>query len=60
MRSLLFSLALSLPTFAAEPIKVLILDGQNNHKWQQTTPVMKQALEASGHFAVTVAHSAQG
>lgn len=54
MRSLLFSLALSLPTFAAEPIKVLILDGQNNHKWQQTTPVMKQALEASGHFAVTV------
>ena len=54
MRSLLLSLTLSLPVLAAEPIKVLILDGQNNHKWQQTTPVMKQALEASGQFSVTI------
>jgi hypothetical protein len=23
---------------AAEPLKVLIVDGQNNHKWDITTP----------------------
>ena len=42
---------------AAEPIKVLILDGQNNHKWAQTTPVMEKILESSGVFTVDVATS---
>jgi uncharacterized protein len=36
-------------------IKVLIIDGQNNHDWRKTTPVMKKALEDSGRFAVDVA-----
>jgi type 1 glutamine amidotransferase len=40
---------------AAEPIKVLIIDGQNNHDWRKTTPHMKQALEACGRFTVDVA-----
>ncbi|MGI9242148.1 MAG: ThuA domain-containing protein, partial [Verrucomicrobiales bacterium] len=33
------------------------VDGQNNHKWQQTTPVLKQALESSGKFSVDVSTS---
>src|SRR5262249_39367949 len=28
--------------------KVLIVDGQNNHAWQQTTPVLKKILEDAG------------
>lgn len=46
---------------AAAPLKVLIVDGQNNHDWKSTTPVMKRILEESGVFAVDVATSpAQG
>ena len=37
------------------PIKVLIIDGQNNHAWQQTTPVLKKILEDTGKFTVDVA-----
>jgi type 1 glutamine amidotransferase len=36
-------------------LKVLIIDGQNNHAWQQTTPVLKKILEDSGRFTVDVA-----
>ncbi len=42
---------------AEAKIKVLIVDGQNNHNWKSTTPVMKQALESCGHFTVDVATS---
>lgn len=45
---------------AADPppkLKVLIVDGQNNHAWQSTTPVMKKALESCGRFTVDVATS---
>ena len=38
----------------AAPLKVLIIDGQNNHKWDITTPVLKDALESSGAFQVEV------
>ena len=44
-------------TLAADPIKVLIVDGQNNHDWKSTTPVLKQQLEESGLFQVDVATS---
>jgi type 1 glutamine amidotransferase len=37
-----------------DKIKVLIIDGQNNHDWRSTTPVMKKALEDSGRFTVAV------
>jgi type 1 glutamine amidotransferase len=40
-----------------EKLKVLIVDGQNNHAWQQTTPHMKKWLESSGRFQVDVATS---
>lgn len=36
-------------------IKALIIDGQNNHNWRATTPVLKAALESSGLFIVDVA-----
>ena len=42
---------------AAEPLKALILDGQNNHDWKATTPPMKATLEATGRFTVDVATS---
>ncbi|MFB3825321.1 MAG: ThuA domain-containing protein [Bryobacteraceae bacterium] len=40
---------------AAAPLKVLIVDGQNNHAWRETTPVLKQILEQTGRFTVDVA-----
>lgn len=40
---------------ASEPIRVLIVDGHNNHDWKGTTPVMKRILEDSGRFKVDVA-----
>ena len=41
----------------AAPLKALILDGQNNHDWKSTTPVIKKILEDSGQFIVEVATS---
>ncbi|MDG3004938.1 ThuA domain-containing protein [Paludisphaera mucosa] len=40
---------------AAEKLKVLIVEGQNNHAWKATTPLLKAELEKSGRFAATVA-----
>lgn len=42
---------------ADEKITVLIIDGQNNHNWQQTTPVLKKILEGTNKFTVDVATS---
>lgn len=53
----LVALALALPAFAADKIKVVIIDGQNNHNWKATTPVLKKHLEDAGLFEVTVATS---
>ncbi len=38
-------------------IKALLVDGQNNHTWKKTTPILKAALESSGLFTVDVATS---
>ena len=38
-------------------IKALIVDGQNNHNWRGTTPVLKDILEKSERFTVDVATS---
>jgi len=48
---------LTAAALAAPPYKALIVDGQNGHKWQETTPVLKKILEDSGLFAVDVATS---
>lgn len=52
-------LSMGSPAFSegADKLKVLLIDGQNNHSWQQTTPILKWALEDSGRFAVTVSTS---
>src|SRR5262249_55437790 len=42
---------------AASLIKALIVDGQNNHNWRLTTPILKKDLESSGKFQVDVATS---
>jgi uncharacterized protein len=47
-------LALSLSAHAA-PMKALIVDGQNNHDWKGTTPLLKKYLEDTGLFTVEVA-----
>lgn len=39
---------------AADRLKALLIDGQNNHNWQETTPLIVQTLEGSGRFAVDV------
>ena len=50
----LIAFALAAPAFAADKIKVLIIDGQNNHDWKTTTPIMKWILEDSGRFTVDI------
>ncbi len=40
-----------------DKIKVLIVDGQNNHNWAAMTPFMKAQLEKSGLFQVDVSTS---
>ena len=47
-------------SLAAEKLKALIVDGQNNHDWKSTTPILKRALEESGLFAVDVSTSPAG
>ena len=39
---------------AADKIKVLIVDGQNNHAWAATTPLIKAILENAEIFTVDV------
>jgi type 1 glutamine amidotransferase/HEAT repeat protein len=50
---LLFAL-LGLPAAAAQPLRILIFSGQNNHDWTTTTPKIKSILETSGRFRVDV------
>ena len=65
--SALVIVAVLVPIAAAAPVpgdpnaqyKVLIIDGQNNHNWRETTPVMKKLLEGSGRFTVEVATTVQ-
>jgi type 1 glutamine amidotransferase len=47
------------PVLAGEPdaskkIRVILIDGQNNHDWRSTSPWLKQVLEESGRFSVDV------
>jgi len=39
---------------APRHIRVLIIDGQNNHNWQETTPELKRILEDTGLFDVDI------
>ena len=63
IQSVLFvAIALSaIQTSAEEPrqdrIRLLIVDGQNNHDWPRATKILKEILEGSGLFAVDVSTS---
>lgn len=46
--------SLAAPASMPAAIKVLILDGQNNHDWVTTTPMLRQILENTGRFVVDV------
>jgi type 1 glutamine amidotransferase len=52
-------LVAALPALAADKpadkIRVILIDGQNNHNWRATTPLMKKELETCGRFTVDVA-----
>jgi len=47
--------ALMAAAVGAAPLKALIVDGQNNHNWKETTPHLKKLLEETGLFTVEVA-----
>lgn len=58
----LCALAWLAPATASPPLHVLILSGQNNHAWKETTPTLKAILATSAcHFVVDVTeHPEQG
>jgi type 1 glutamine amidotransferase len=51
------ALRVQVPAESTEKLRALIIDGQNNHEWKVTTPILKQILESSGRFIVDVATS---
>jgi type 1 glutamine amidotransferase len=54
-----FCFSMTAGVMGAEPIKALIVDGQNNHgNWPQTTEMMKSYLTETGLFQVDVARTA--
>lgn len=58
MYRILFTvLLIASPAYSADKIKALIVDGQNNHNWRATTPILKKVLEESNLFTVDVATS---
>jgi type 1 glutamine amidotransferase len=46
--------AIAAPAAGQAKVSVLIIDGQNNHGWAATTPVIKEMLEKTGRFTVDV------
>lgn len=42
------------PSAPPAPVRVLIVDGQNNHDWPRTTASLRATLEAAGRFTVAV------
>ena len=47
----------SVSEIPGDQIKVLIIDGVNNHDWEMTTEATKAALEQTGRFKVDVSPS---
>jgi len=42
---------------ATKPIRVLIVDGQNNHAWTATSPMLSRILTDTGRFTVDISTS---
>jgi type 1 glutamine amidotransferase len=47
-------LAAGAPGPDVKKVRVVLVDGQNNHNWRATTPLLKQVLEETGRFTVDV------
>ncbi len=43
----------SLAPKAAAPVRVMLLDGANNHDWKATSPVIQKVLDEAGIFKTT-------
>jgi type 1 glutamine amidotransferase len=54
MKNLAVMLLLLPALVHAEPVRVLIFSGQNNHDWKKTTPALQQILTRTGRFTVDV------
>ena len=54
MKNAILLLSIGTIVAHAEPLKVLLVDGQNNHNWVQTSPVLKAILEEGGLCKVDV------
>jgi type 1 glutamine amidotransferase len=53
----IFALLAAGTTLGADKLGALIVDGQNNHPWKETTPLLKSLLEQTDLFTVDVATS---
>ena len=45
------------PALAVEPIKVLIVSGQNNHGWKESTPLLAKILNSAGGIETTISQT---
>lgn len=59
MRNLILTITLCLSLLtgcisSTQPIRILLLSGNNNHEWTSTTPYIKNIYEQSGKFSVDV------
>jgi len=52
--SIISAILLASSNLTAQPAPVLLIDGQNNHDWQHTTPLLKKILEDTGLLRVEV------
>jgi len=55
--SWILSSIFAVTTVAEQPIKVMIIGGQNNHDWKKSTPFMKGLLDKGGHFETAIANA---
>ena len=53
----LFIMFCSIMGYAKEPIKVLIVTGQNNHNWEASSVILQKYLNESGLFVADIAVS---
>ncbi|MBI3682957.1 MAG: ThuA domain-containing protein [Acidobacteria bacterium] len=60
VRELALLVTASAGAFGADRLGALIISGRNNHDWRETTPFLRQALDATGRFDVRVTEEAAG
>ncbi|NWK57380.1 ThuA domain-containing protein [Verrucomicrobiaceae bacterium N1E253] len=50
----MLAIGLCLGGAQAEPIRVMLLSGQNNHDWKKTSPLLKNIFEKAGNVELSV------